>query len=339
MATQPSADPAAAVLAAQRSQGLFRAGETVLVALSGGPDSVALLALLVSLAPQLGLLLEVAHVDHRLRPDSSGDAEFAARLAAVRGLPFHLEATVPAKGQSGPEAAAREARYAALAAIARRAGLATVAVGHTADDQAETVLMNLLRGSGAAGLAGMRPVAAWPGPAGGPDPDLRLVRPLLALRREDLRAYLEAEGLDWREDASNSDRRFLRNRVRHDLLPALEALNPRVVAALGRYAAGAAEDEEVLGLLVEAAWTAVVREAPRGLTLLRGPFAEQPPAVQRRLLRRAADCLAGRRRELGWEAVERLRRLALDHRPDRLDLPGDLQAVSGKEGLRLERPR
>lgn len=203
---------------------MLRGGETVLVAVSGGADSVALLHVLMTLAPELSLCLHVLHVDHGLRPDSGRDAELVRHLATRLGLPAAVERVTVATGGS-LEAEARAARYAALEAHARRVGAQRIALGHTADDQAETVLMRMLDGAGVRGLAGIPPVRG------------RIIRPLIETRRRDLVAALEAAGIGWIEDPSNRDARFLRNRIRHELLPMLAAsYNPDVVVALDRIA-------------------------------------------------------------------------------------------------------
>jgi tRNA(Ile)-lysidine synthase len=183
----------------------------LLVAVSGGADSVALLRLLVELAPRRGLQLEIGHFDHGLRPDSGADAAFVGELAAQHGLPVHLGRwTAPRPG----EAAARRARYEFLEDQAAALGCEALALAHHLDDQIETVLLRLSRGSGVRGALGM----AWRRP--GPVP---IVRPLLAVRGAELRAYLETLGQVWREDPTNRDGRAARNRVRQLVLPALDA--------------------------------------------------------------------------------------------------------------------
>jgi tRNA(Ile)-lysidine synthase len=205
-----------------RRHAMLAGGETVLVAVSGGADSVSLLYVLVQLAPAWRLALRVVHVDHQLRPDSSRDGEFVRMVAARLGVPAEVAAVAVPPGDS-LEAAARAARYRALEAYASHHGAHRIAVAHTADDQAETVLMRLLEGAGPRGLAGIPPVRG------------RIIRPLLAESRASLRALLVELGLEWIEDPSNQDRRFLRNRIRHELLPLLaNSYNPAVVEALGR---------------------------------------------------------------------------------------------------------
>lgn len=206
----------------------------VVAGVSGGRDSMALAAVLVSLAPEFRWQLAVAHVHHGLRGAAADDdAAFVEEWARRWGLPFRLlTVTVEAAPGQSLEMAAREARHRALAEVARPLG-ARIALGHHLDDQAETVLLRLLRGTGVGGLAAMRPVNG------------AVVRPLLGYPRAALTAFLEAVGVPWREDASNADLTILRNRVRHRLLPLLAAeYNPRIVEALGRLARSAAELDE-----------------------------------------------------------------------------------------------
>ena len=226
---------------------MLRGGEAVLVAVSGGADSVALLDVLHALAPELRLTLHAIHVHHGLRAQGDADAAFARGLCAERGIPFRLE-RVAVKQEppwEGLEAEARRARYAAFREGARRIGAARVATAHTADDQAETVLMRLLEGAGPRGLAGIAPVRGL------------YIRPLLGARRADIEAYLRARGLAWVEDASNRDLRFLRNRIRHEVLPFLaEAVERGIVLHLARSAA-------LVRSLVDESERVAARELPR----------------------------------------------------------------------------
>jgi tRNA(Ile)-lysidine synthase len=247
------ADLAARALA---TAGVPRPGDGVAVAVSGGADSVALLHAMHTLAGPRGWRLGVLTVDHGLRPGSAADAAFVAEEAGRLGLPVRLLRLAPEELErhrgAGPEGAARAARYAAMLAAADEHGWDWLATGHTEDDQAETVLLQLLRGAGPDGLAGMAVRSD------------RLLRPLLRVRRAHTRACCAALGIRWREDPSNRDQRFLRNAVRARVLPLLEELRPGATATLARAAELARDDR---------AWT--VELAERALDDLAG--APGPP--------------------------------------------------------------
>jgi tRNA(Ile)-lysidine synthase len=215
----------AAVLAFVREHDLLPPGPLV-VAVSGGADSTALLLLLSDLAPQLALDLHVAHFDHRLRPrESAKDAQFVADLAQSRGATIRIgRAEKPPRSEDD----ARELRYAFLRRAAQEVGATRIATGHTRDDQAETVLLHATRGSGLAGLAGMRPLRD------------DIVRPLLAIGRAETEAVCREAKVEPRKDRSNTDPKYARNRIRHKVLPELERINPQARAALARLADAAA---------------------------------------------------------------------------------------------------
>ena len=254
-------DPAAAgdlpewVLTYARREGLFATGDRVLVAVSGGPDSVALLHLLVRLAPELGLDLGVAHFDHGLRgEDSRADADFVADLARRLGLPCHQGRgqvrDAARRDKVSLQMAARKLRLQFLQDTRRGHGYAKLALGHTADDQVELFWLRLLRGAGLEGLKGM-----WPATPEG------LVRPLLAVGKAVLLAWLEQEALPYRLDASNLSRAYLRNRVRLDLLPHLtRGYNPRLAQTIWRTQSLLQEDERFLARDTAAAWDRVARQ-------------------------------------------------------------------------------
>jgi tRNA(Ile)-lysidine synthase len=246
--------------------GVPAAGDGVAVAVSGGADSLALLHALRALAGPRDWRLAVVTVDHGLRPGSAADAAFVADHAKALGLPVRVCTLGPAElephRQAGPEGAARAARYAALWPATDDLGCSWLATGHTLDDQAETVLLQLLRGAGPDGLAGM---AVRSG---------RLLRPLLGARRADTRACCAAIGLEWREDPTNAGDGPLRNRVRQRLLPLLEELRPGAAQALARTAALAADERAWLDPLVAEALAATLA---RGVEGAGGVDNEAPP--------------------------------------------------------------
>jgi tRNA(Ile)-lysidine synthetase-like protein len=277
------ADRAARSLAAAGAPGR---GDAVAVAVSGGADSMALLHALRTLASPRGWRLEVVTVDHGMRPGSAADAEFVVDHAKALGLGAHLvripAAELAAAGGAGPEGAARAARYRALAETAAAAGCRWAATGHTLDDQAETVLLQLLRGTGPDGLAGMAVRDGW------------LLRPLLGVRREETRRCCRELDLAWREDETNRDQRLLRNAVRLRVLPLLEELRPGSTRTLARSADLARAERDWLDPLVATALDAALADsgaAPDagtpGVALRGAALAELPVALARRVVRAA----------------------------------------------------
>jgi tRNA(Ile)-lysidine synthase len=268
---------------------MLAGGERVLVAVSGGADSVALVHLLLSLAAEWRLSLHVLHVDHGLRPDSARDAAFVREIAERLGLPAEVT-RVTVRPQASLEEAARVARYRALEAAADRLRADRIAVGHTADDQAETVLMRLLEGAGLRGLGGIPAVRG------------RIIRPLLDIRRRDLVAELVRVGVPWIEDPSNDDSKFLRNRVRHELLPLLgSAYRADIVPALARTARLAREATDSLDTLAAHQRERLATLEPDGaVTLPLAPLRELPAPVAAELLRQAAVRAGGRHALRGW---------------------------------------
>ncbi|OGW67977.1 MAG: tRNA lysidine(34) synthetase TilS [Nitrospirae bacterium RIFCSPLOWO2_01_FULL_62_17] len=277
------------VAASARARKLFAAGDHVLVAVSGGPDSVALLSALSSLARSQRLTLSACHLNYGLRgEESEEDAQFVSRLCAELGVPLTCEridlsrAAGVRKGTS-LQARARDARYAALQRTAAARGASKIALGHTADDQAETLVMWMLRGSGAAGLGGIRPVR-----------DGLYVRPLLDVSRTEVLAYLKAKGRAFRTDSSNARPVYLRNRIRHELVPLLKQFNPSVVDALTRQAA-IVRDEDLCLEQWTSEWVArhVHPDEDRSLAVPRAALLELPVALQRRVIRRVMQQAAG----------------------------------------------
>jgi len=280
-----------------------RPGDTLVVGVSGGPDSLCLLYALHRVKAVLPLQLHVAHLDHDLRPDSAEDARFVSQLALELGLRLSVEKGdvrgFQRRHRTTLEEAAREVRYAFLARLAREVGAKAVAVGHTADDQAETLLMHLLRGAGLAGLRGMQPQSLWRSRTTGAE--VMVVRPLLAVRRQQTEAYCAALGLEPRRDASNQSHRFLRNRVRSQLMPVLRKFNPALEEGLLRTAEAASVelsfwDEEVRRIRPQ-----VVREEGPALVFDREALAALHPALQRHLLLSVADERLGGHQ---WSAIE-----------------------------------
>jgi tRNA(Ile)-lysidine synthase len=263
-----------------RRHELARPDTRVVVALSGGSDSVALLHLLDELHRRAELrIVAVAHFNHQLRPEATSDEAFCARLAAALGHRFVADREdVAAKAhreRRSMEDAARAARYQFFERVRTELGADVVAVGHTRDDQAETFLLRLLRGAGARGLASMHPRRG------------SVVRLLLDCRREELRRYLASREATFVHDASNDDVTIPRNRVRAELLPLLERFNPAVVDVLADEAAIARDDHDYLALAADALWPEVVCWEARRLILDAERLAQTPSAVSRLVVQRA----------------------------------------------------
>lgn len=260
-----------------RAEGLVEEGESVLLAVSGGSDSTALVAIFAALRERLRLRLHVGHLNHSLRgAESDADAAFVATLAERFQIPATIETAEVEKikrekKRSSLEAVARQVRYAFLDATARKIGAQKIALAHHREDLAETLLMHLLRGAGSGGLAGIRPIR-----------EKRWIRPLLFLTKEELRRFLEVSHLSYREDRSNNDRRFLRNRIRHELLPTLKTYNPRVVEALARAAETLSEEDAYLQTLSDDLRRSLTRE---GNGLAANGLLQAPRALRRRVVR------------------------------------------------------
>ncbi len=278
-----------------------------LLGVSGGADSLALLHILHALYPRQTL---IAHLDHSLRPDSADDAEFVRETAVSHHLPFftqRIDVAVLAQAHGwSVEEAGRNARYTFFAHIAAQEGATAVLVAHNADDQAETVLLHLLRGSGLRGLRGIAPVAPLP-----TAPHLTLLRPLLTVPRSDIEAYCRENGLAPRHDPSNQDTSYVRNEVRHVLLPLLQQTSPQIQQHLAQTAVLLAADEDYLQAQTAVAWNELRVETGEGwVTLNLAGWRERPLALRRRLLRHAFAQVAPSGSELGFRVLEAARRVA-----------------------------
>ena len=309
------------------SASLLRPGVVVVAALSGGPDSVALLDALLRAARKSGTGVIAAHLDHALRRDSVADAHFCEELCdrlKVRLRSGRLRPSAQALREGGIEEAARLTRYSFLRRVAREENASAIVLGHTLDDQAETVLMRLVRGSGALGLSAMK---AWDG---------ELLRPLLDTRRATVLAHLSAHRLPYRSDPSNTDTTFIRNRVRHELLPLLaERFNPNIAEALGRTARTLAEEHaalrEVAAQLLDRAAASAVEGAAYELTVLKAAPEGLGKAALREALRRF-----GGLRSISFVHVEGLWNLVHQGRGGAtLPLPGSRVATVSRGRLIL----
>ena len=301
-------------------------GRRLVVAVSGGPDSLALLYALHRLRDELGLALHVAHLDHRLRgEDSAADAEFVAQTSAKLGVGCTAEAAevLAFQREQGMslEEAAREVRYRFLVCVAERVGADAVALGHTSDDQVETVLMNIVRGSGLRGLRGMKPVSKQR-IAGS---DVTLFRPILNLSKQDTIAYCAALDLIPRADESNRSMEMTRNRVRLELLPLLRDLNPAFGEAILRLSRNANDALSVVNRTVDSAWTEVVAEEGESIRVDREKFRELDEAVRTHLMMRALSHVKGAARGIERVHIEDATRAVLKSSGSRLHLLGGLR--------------
>jgi tRNA(Ile)-lysidine synthase len=270
-------------------------GRRILVGVSGGPDSVCLLHVLDQLKESLGVSLYVAHLNHMLRGgDSDSDARYVAEISDTLGIPVTMERrdvdAYRKEHRLSMEEAAREVRYDFFARVAETTGAGRVALGHTQDDQVETILMHLVRGTGLAGLRGMEPVASLSLQGDGA---LVVVRPLLEVTRGETEEYCRTNNLNPRSDLSNYSLDYARNRFRYELIPFLQKYNKNIGAALLRAARAAADELSFLAGEVSLVWDRVVREQPNGLLLDTKELLSLHPALQRHLLRRVVGEVLG----------------------------------------------
>lgn len=319
---------------ALRSQGVC--GERVLAAVSGGADSVALLRGLANLAPRCGLTLIVAHFDHGLRgAESTADAVWVEELAASLGIRCCRGTTESAldPAATGVEEQSRDLRYRFFEATARAERCRVVLTAHTADDQAETVLHHVIRGTGWAGLRGIPAERVLCG-------GLRLVRPLLAVGRSEVLSYLAELGQEYRVDVSNFDVSLTRNALRHEILPLLrERWNPRVAEALCSLSELAVETDACLGELADRyLQEALLTAGPHRLTLDREALRALPALLLQELFRRLWVRQGWSRQDLGRKSLQRLAQLVLaDGKVSAMDLPGGVRAAGQGGILELER--
>lgn len=289
-------------LQAIRAHGMIAPGDRILVAVSGGLDSVVLLDVLQQLTKQLHCEWIVGHVDHGLRgEDSTEDAAFVESLASSYGLPVHVDRLAPADLNAGRghgrEGAARAARLTALQAMAHRAGAARIALAHTANDRAETVLYRFARGTGPAGLQGILPIRS------------PFIRPLIHTSRDAVADYADAHELKWREDASNADLSFARNRIRHRVLPELHALNSEVVDALCRASALLADLDEAIQYFVADHADRLAEGMEDATGWPRSAMCDLPESVARLLVREGIRRARGHLEGISLQHVDAVRSL------------------------------
>ncbi len=332
-------------------------GETVLVAVSGGADSLALLYGLHALRAQLNCHLHVAHLNHGLRPDADADMEFVREQAGRLELPFigntiELPRLIKQWNLS-VEAAGRKARYQFYEDVAKEIGATKVALGHHQDDTAETVLMNLLRGAGTIGLRGISPVRAGLCDMGNLQVTPLIIRPLTPFTRQEIEAFLASMSLVPRHDSTNTDKRYLRNRIRHELMPLLERnYNPNIKAGLSRTAEVLGAESEYLDTFAREAFEACRLKqrskeseargtrttTPVNLVLDRGVFLQYHIALQRRILRHSISDMLGQVSDFYFAHCQAILNLITRDAPNAVfALPNGLQFRRAYQQLIFER--
>jgi len=294
---------------------MVQPGDIVVVAVSGGPDSVCLLDVLNELKDELGIQLTVAHFDHGLRPDQDEEeTRFVESLADSLGLLFVSKKANQdmRRGSGSLEEKARHARYRFLEGAGERFSAQKIALGHTLNDQAETVLMRLLRGSGPSGLAGIPPKR-----------DETIIRPLIEVSRSEIEAYLEQKELKYVTDPTNFEERHLRNRVRLDLLPHLEKYQPQIVGLLGQTARIMRSDEAWLESMAKTWAEKVIERGEKGeILILLDSFVELPDALRNRVIRQALGIIGGGLRRVSMRHIDAINGVARGIRPQaRISLP------------------
>ncbi len=322
---------------------LLSPGETLVVGVSGGADSVCLLCLLLELQREFAVRLHIAHLDHQLRgPDSAADAGYVADLARRLNVPATIEkrdvAACKEKYHYSLEEAARQVRHKFFAHAAMQAGAQKVALGHTRDDQVETILMHILRGSGTLGLRGLEPLsplgkiplhhtslAAGITVNSQEEPDtITIVRPLLEVTREETTFFCSARHIEARSDASNFSLAFLRNRLRLELLPCLRKYNPGVDHALLRLAEISSADTAFIEENAWRIWKKITREEQETVYLDKNTLIRLPIAMQRQLLKMAIASVLGNTRDIEMKHIESIRQMAAGQTGKHLTLPHKL---------------
>ena len=308
-----------------RENRLVSSQEKLVVAVSGGPDSVCLLYVLVNLQQELGITLHIAHLNHQLRgAESEADAQYVADLAHHLSIPATIErrevTAYQAQKHISLEEAAREVRYAFLAEVAKSVGAERVAVGHTTDDHIETILMHLIRGTGTRGLRGLQPYTRWQSSGD----SLAIIRPLLPVTRRETATYCQYHQLAPRLDASNLSLSPLRNRIRQQLLPLLQSYNPQVTRALLRAARIVGDDLDFLDRETASIWDRVVQKYENTIALDKERFLRLSSALQRNLLRMSIEKLLGNLRDIEMRHIEEIMEALSKPAGKRLNLPGGL---------------
>jgi tRNA(Ile)-lysidine synthase len=313
-----------------RQHHLVSASEKLVVAVSGGADSVCLLHILVGLKSQLKVKLHLAHLNHQLRDaDSDADADYVSDLAQKLGLTATIERrdvkAYQKKMRLSPEEAAREVRYHFLTDVAGAIGAKRVVVGHTQDDHIETILMHLIRGAGTRGMRGLQPSTEWPSKTG----SLTVIRPLLEVSHQETEDYCRRHRLTPRLDASNLSLSPLRNRIRQQLMPLLQGYNPGIAEALLRTGRIAGDDIDFLDKETARLWNKIARQEGEAIILDRPKLDRLPSTLKRYLLRTGAEKLLGSAKDIEMRHIEEMMALLGKPAGKRLNLPGGLTFATG----------
>ncbi|CAM4486673.1 tRNA lysidine(34) synthetase TilS [Paenibacillus tarimensis] len=315
-------------------EGLWNSGDTIVVAVSGGPDSTALLHVLHRLAEEEKLRLIAAHVNHGFRKEESrAEADFVKRLCRQLHIPCEItELDMPAElaaVSENPQLASRRRRYAFLHKVAAAHGASKIALAHHADDQAETVLMRLLRGTGLGGLSGMAPIRR--------EKNVELIRPFLRMNKTDIMAYCQQTDIEYCEDSSNTQRYYLRNKLRLDVLPYLETMNPGVRESLVRLAEVSSAEHDYMQRQAEAALQEHAVRTDGGWKLKCSNLAGLHVALQRRLIKLILNYLTMETETISFERIEEIRLSAVDEARTSwsLDTGGGVRCVREYDTLRF----
>ena len=324
------------VLGFIKQNNLLSASEKLVVAVSGGADSVCLLHILASLQKRLKLKLHLAHLNHQLRDaESEADADYVSDLARKLDIPATIERRdvkgYQRKQRLSLEEAAREVRYRFLTEVAGAVSAQAVAVGHTRDDHIETILMHLIRGAGTRGMRGLQPSTEWPSKAG----SLTVIRPLLGVSHQETENYCRQHRLAPRLDASNLSLSPLRNSIRQQLLPLLESYNPSIAEALLRTGRIAGDDIDFLDKETARLWGEIARQEGEVIILDRKELDRLPPTLQRYLLRASAERLLGSAKDIEMRHIEEMMTVLGKPAGKRLSLPGGLIFATGYEQYQL----
>ncbi|NLK00419.1 MAG: tRNA lysidine(34) synthetase TilS [Clostridia bacterium] len=317
---------------------MLQSGDRVILAVSGGPDSVVMAQILYLLKDDLGISLHIAHLNHRFRgKEAEEDARFVERLAQSLNLDYtsgskNVPDFIDSRGLSAEEGA-RIVRYQFLNHVAKTVGAEKIALGHNANDQAETVMLHFLRGTGLRGLGGMKPTRG------------KIIRPLLEIKRREIESYCEENRLEYRIDSTNREFIYRRNKIRHQLLPTLEGYNPRIIHTLNRMAEVVRAESDYLIRDTDKSFKKIVSVKDEGLIEIGvHDFLSAHKALQRRLIRKCFARLTGSRKDLDFGHIERTRLLILKGGTGkRVDLPGNVsvvksydQAIFKKRGQKTE---